>query len=917
MKRVVDQVWPFVGHGLFWGWNLLFFTVLWVGLGPAVLWEMTVAALSGMVPWPYVVLGAAILVTPAVGMVVGFVWLRRDPGRLLSLFYGVQAPVLLLLLVRMFAIQQLTWSTALALGLVAVGAAALLRTLVHGVEEASDGLQLVRLSAHAAYLVAGIWCAVVVGIYASGLWVLFLTEVVWNFRPLELLAELWRHPQMVWVLPMMLFWLMTMLVFALFPLAAVGISVRSWQLVHRASQARLGPAVAGVTSVATIGLVIGAFALATRQPQHAAFDALQHIASDADRKAALQDSERIRQGLIAAFLSSERWLDSDPDGEHVRQLWREAGSELLGSTAQRVWCVAMAPFLYQPVNPDRAPGGLRGWAPSDAGWAEAHYGAFFDRPMRRAERSTLLAAARQTWNWQDAQAGLLDVGEQKVHLESQHVEVQPQGDFARVTIHDVYRNRTWQQQEIFLSFSLPETAAVTGLWLGTTADRVEAFHHVVAPRGAAQQVYKEQVRRRVDPALLEQVGPQQYRLRAFPIEPRTGRADDVWSIASEGPPMHLWLEVVVPRMGEGGEAHWPLPSLREARNLFWDADTERWVDQTSVALDAQDPWTPRRVAAPDAARRVQRAVVAGFEVVAVPAQQAAGPLPGRIRVLVDGTRSMDAHRAAVSQTLRALAERTQLEVICTRDAVVQRCDGYDAASALFFGARALSDQVADAARLGGSGPLVVVTDEGSYELASLAGEPEALVGWPSDAPLWLLHLGGVLPQAYADATLDAMARSGGGVADSVQALIARMSDPDLHDGYRFTFNPVDERTEKAGGGGLFAHIAARQAIAALDRAAPEGSLDHLDAVHALAVRHDVVTAYSSMIVLVNQAQRDALKRAEESEDRFDREVETGSEDLPDVTSAPEPQTWLLMGIGGGLLMLGRRRRRGTEERRGR
>ena len=41
------------GFTLFWGWNLLFFAVLWLGLGPAVLLELFVASFAGMVPWSF------------------------------------------------------------------------------------------------------------------------------------------------------------------------------------------------------------------------------------------------------------------------------------------------------------------------------------------------------------------------------------------------------------------------------------------------------------------------------------------------------------------------------------------------------------------------------------------------------------------------------------------------------------------------------------------------------------------------------------------------------------------------------------------------------------------------------------------------------------------------------------------------
>ena len=81
-----------------------------------------------------------------------------------------------------------------------------------------------------------------------------------------------------------------------------------------------------------------------------------------------------------------------------------------------------------------------------------------------------------------------------------------------------------------LFFELPESAAVTGLWLGPTANRDEAFTHVVAPRGAAQQVYREEVRARREVTVRVSPGARtirKARLRACPA-----CASGAWTSAS-------------------------------------------------------------------------------------------------------------------------------------------------------------------------------------------------------------------------------------------------------------------------------------------------------------------------------------------------------------------------------------------------
>ncbi len=85
--------------------------------------------------------------------------------------------------------------------------------------------------------------------------------------------------------------------------------------------------------------------------------------------------------------------------------------------------------------------------------------------------------------------------------------------FATVTYEEEYRNTTSTEQEVIYEFSLPADAVVTDLDLGPELE----YQGQIAPRGAARRTYEQQLVRRRDPALIEQVGPRQYRLRVFPI----------------------------------------------------------------------------------------------------------------------------------------------------------------------------------------------------------------------------------------------------------------------------------------------------------------------------------------------------------------------------------------------------------------
>ncbi|MEO0406450.1 MAG: TIGR02921 family PEP-CTERM protein, partial [Cyanobacteria bacterium P01_A01_bin.135] len=202
--------------------------------------------------------------------------------------------------------------------------------------------------------------------------------------------------------------------------------------------------------------------------------------------------------------------------------------------------------------------------------------------------------------------------------------------------------------------------------------------------------------------------------------------------------------------------------------------------------------------------------------------------------------------------------------------------------------------------------ILLLTDAGSYELT------EDSTPLPLTAPLWLVHVGG-FQAVYDDATLETIQRTGGGaVADLETAMTRIATQPSLGadtsllnvaDGYAWFLsrNPYPDAATTDS----LAPMAARQWVAQVSQAVQPSDLAQLDAIHQVAKDNSIVTPYSSMLVLVNSAQRQQLKEAENQGDRFEREVE--DQQLPDpqgttVTAVPEPGEWLLLAVC--LMLLG-------------
>jgi putative PEP-CTERM system integral membrane protein len=318
------------------------------------------------------------------------------------------------------------------------------------------------------------------------------------------------------------------------------------------------------------------------------------------------------------------------------------------------------------------------------------------------------------------------------------------------------------------------------------------------------------------------------------------------------------------------------------------------------------------------------------------------PQGKRFAVLLDTSYSMTPHVKVLQSTFdwlqKTLASDNHIDVYLS-DPIPERARRFDNLSDLdskklfFFGTTQFKDILRQFDQLRGNtvyDAILLVTDEGSYELAD---DDPALPIMP--APLWMVHVSG-LPKAYDDTTLQAIQQSGGGVAASAEEVVKRLATTaalgenivSVTDGYAWFLDgpqkPVitaDLDTPSAVDG--LTALAARQLILGLSRRLDMSALENLDFIHALAKSYQIVSPYSSMIVLVNERQKEELAEAEVQADRFEREVETGHEVLQEPANPlnvpgsemtiPEPDTMLLVGVVVIILgWLAIRRRRDTK-----
>ncbi len=645
---------------------------------------------------------------------------------------------------------------------------------------------------------------------------------------------------------------------------------------------------------------LGVFIALQQQPQLEALALLNK--QPVDRQAYLQKSELFRRGLLNAYLADYRYLRY-PDDRKVFDAYRWLKLPTpIAEGIQATYDLLTEPFTYQGKREDRE-------------HAADLYAQFFDEPILRGENNTIRHAVESNFNRSEANAGLLSIDSKRVLLARQQVQVSPHGDWAEVELHETYANQTADSQEVFYYFSLPESAAVTGLWLGETDDRSRRFPFQIATRGAAQKVYKQQVQRRVDPALLEQVGPQNYRLRVYPVLPK-GQAL-----------MHMWMTYNVLKQ-DGG---WPLPHLNEQRNVYWNRSTKRTMPQSvgsttdSKSLTGAGEWLPQSILADKSAPSVHQLTLPnGSNIIAKPFDSQGYSLPKnkRLAIVLDGSYSMNAHRSAVGNTIDWLQANilphNQMDLYLTANTPTQAKSlpvaGFKPDRAIFYGKIEPQQMLAQfqilsqGAANSNYDAIVVLTDRGSYELTTDRNKGQSM-----SAPLWMVHLGG-LPHAYDDATIASIQSSGGSVSTEIKTVMQRIATlPSLGEGtsllsvvdnYAWFLSQAKDPVAQLQDNGFDA-IAARRWVTQVSHSLKPTQLKELDAVHVLAKRYNIITPYSSAIVLVNDTQKQDLKNAEKDKDRFQREGEDKqlpSQKAEAVSATPEPAEWLLLSIV--ILLLG-------------
>lgn len=896
---------------VFWGWNsvfVLFISMLmFSGLAPTIFF----ATLNGNIPVSFLFSILLVIAVPIAAIVIAIRKKDRDGEFLMKLFFGVELPIFLAALIRLFVLRQMTPGAAFLLTTIAIACAYFLWSLHENKFRIRSRIGAAAHAAPSAITLAfGVGAAVFLALYAAPTAVALVklvSELIANFFSFNWLnnfeALLAGGYFFIMLSLFLVLFIFSGLVFISAPVFMAKYYSQLWRRVETQSAPHIGGLPFLFLSLIAGGVWVGAYALSGhhREADTIAWLNDQEVLTDVREEIDARRDE-IRQDLLNGYLFRYRYLQTHDSTDGVARLYRKQlkAPDAIADAAQALHRLMLAPVLYSGKGNDNVSAGRL-------------YQEIFDASIQDAERTRISRALQATWNRDEAEAGLLDIDSKKVHISEQHIVIREFATHASVEVEEVYENRTGAQQEVYYYFSLPEDAAVTGLWLGFGEDRSKHDEFVVAPRGAAQEVYEREVQRRVDPALLEQVGPRQYRLRAFPVPPkRLPRGRDARDVQNAGELLRMRFTYDAPKTDLGVAA----PRLLEKRNAYWTNKTRRTLNGVETS---EAGWLPTAFPAEttDTYDDQEAIFVEGYSVTRARAAESEEPLS--LALLVDTSWSMRDHGDALRSQIDALKKipAVDAEVFLIGAGGVQSAKsplasvGMDEALS-FFGSLSPQQILSQFQAMPDKGvfdAILVLTDQGRY-MADDTFESAGVT-----APLWFVHLG--LPAyAYDDAVLDLIYRSGGGAANNVDEAVRGVRA--AANGMRLSGERAwivekqssNEKVASARPPGPLAAIAARQVALSLTQNA-KSAPETLDDIHALAVAHDIVTPWSSMIVLVNERQRQALKDASEKADRFSREANTGEEALtaPTVTGVPEPHEWMLLILSALMLLVVWRRRK--------
>ncbi len=1014
------RILPILAHVLFWGFNLpLGFTSVNFGLSTllAIVFSpernfFDLKQFFQFVPFDIVLTFFVVGAMPLVIVLAALVTRSyKKPTRLLQILFGIEVPILSFTLARLVFLKTLTPINIFFLLTATISIISYSLYLFRPLPRRKT-FSIVQLLAFLA--------ATLVGVYASLLMFFFLPiviamlfnasgEILRNGFGLRYVRSFWELIT-GFVLIVSVFTLFTSLMSSPF----IGLALyfkaflRLKKILTKQKKSLTKKIVFGFAS----GYVFLAAALTFQGSMlsvNSRIESYQRMTNFNDRSRAasslINSDSSLRSKLVNTYLAHYRYL-TDSKMSFLQQGYIDT-LKLDEPSAKRIqqWFTAAAfPFVYN------------GNFDEDVQKAGEYYQALFDEPIQLAQGKDVSRILSTSFNFSSDQmkSSVLDKEDTDVLLVSSLITAKPDvtNQFATVSIEEEYENVTNTEQEVFYLFSLPVDSVITDLRIGPDleleSEKTESVfvpqptqalsatevlptptatkfmvpqptpqinQGEIAAKGAANQTIENQYRRSIDPAIVEQVGPQQYQLRVYPIPVKEENLSS-WqrqrlTATVRNQKMRLTYVSVIDENGNVA-----LPAMTQSRNVFHNnkttfqyktADAQLQPissDATEIAVTAREESECGKTVLssssngsttlyiPHAVNPVfQKNPQLHFSCADYLAQSVHAVTQQRIAILADSSYSMGVSnwRAYLEKELplNSLLENNVVDLYYFNDFVsdpislnLER-NNPKPWNQLAFGK---TNRLQALTSVSGKYDLVLMFTDGS----EADNAPDKNFVPTVDQSVYVIYKDSKLPKLPDDLTYQLLVNEGKAESSGVAALqdfaVQKSIRGELANRISTQQNHVvvgelgswvtlsDATTADQALAQLLsgrqatqvdasqpaARLVAKRTIEASMRASASSlnQIQFLDSLNVQAQQAGIVTPFSSFIVLVTDQQREQLRAALQSDDRFLAHFDLGEEQLSQPTAGgalgtsavPEPHEWILLFVTVGLVVVFGRKR---------
>lgn len=184
MKKFANAI----SSAIFWGWNLIFLSVVYLGILPFIGIFLILATFEGQVPVEFFVSLSTLIAVPVICTIIGDKKFSEQPVELLRLFYAVEAPLVLLCGLRLFVFRELTPASTHILISIGICISAFAVEMLYGYANTKRSLAWLQMLAHSLMLFVGIYAGSILLFYALPVAAWLIVEIL----KFEWAINLWK-----------------------------------------------------------------------------------------------------------------------------------------------------------------------------------------------------------------------------------------------------------------------------------------------------------------------------------------------------------------------------------------------------------------------------------------------------------------------------------------------------------------------------------------------------------------------------------------------------------------------------------------------------------------------------------------------------------------------------------------------------